>query len=96
MPFFLLIIGIVLLTVAIRGTQADLFTLLKSDFSGQNNFFLWVLAFIILIGLGYWKTIRPATDAFMILLIIVIFLAAYKDDKDLFSSFVSQLKQGTS
>lgn len=98
MPFFLLFAGIILLVVVIRGsdTTTQFVNLLKSDFSGQDNFFVWVLAFIFLIALGYWKTIRPITDTFLVLIIIVIFIAAYEKHNDLISSFMSQIKQGTS
>lgn len=91
-----MVIGIILLVTVIRGNQNELVELLKSDFSGQGNFIIWVLVFVVLVALGNWKTIRPITDAFIGLIIVVIFLAAYRDRKDLFSSFVSQLKEGTS
>ena len=95
MPFFLLVIGLILLVVSIRGNQDKLITLVKSDFTGEGNFFVWVLAIVILVSLGYWKTIRPVTDAFIVLLLIVIVLAAYKGNKDIISSFISQVKEGT-
>ena len=96
MPFFLLILGVIFLVTAVRGNQNDLIDLIKSDFSGQNNFFLWVLAIIIIVAVGQFKVIRPISDAFLGMIILVIILANYKNGKDIFSSFISQVKSGMS
>lgn len=96
MPFFLLIAGIIFLVAAIRGNQGELFSLLKEDFGGDNNFFVWVLAIVVIALLGNIKTIKPVSDAFLGLVILVIIVANYGRNKDLFSSFVDQVKQGTS
>lgn len=94
MPFFLLIIGIIFLVAVIRGNQNDLLNLVKSDFGGSNNFLLWVMAIVIIVALGSFKTIRPVSDAFLGLIILVIIVANYKRG-DLFSNFLSQVKRGT-
>lgn len=96
MAIFLLLIGLLLVVTAIRGTQSDFFDLLKNDFSGQNNFVLWSLAFVFLVSLGYIKAIKPVTNAFMWLLLVVIFLGARNSNKDIFGDFVAQVKEGTS
>jgi len=44
MALAFIVIGIVFLAAAIRGTQADLFDVLKDDFTGPNNFLYWGLA----------------------------------------------------
>ena len=96
MPLFLLLLGIIFLVAAIRGNQNDLLDLLKEDFSGQNNFLLWVMALVILVGLGQFKAIRPVSDAFLGLVILVIIIANYNKTGDLFTKFISQVKSGTS
>lgn len=96
MPIFLLVIGAVFLISAIRGNQCDLIDLLKSDFSGKNNFLLWVMAIVIIVALGTFKAIKPVSDAFLGLVILVIIVAKYKDGKDIFGSFLTQVKNGTS
>lgn len=96
MPIFLLAIAVIFLVASIRGNQNDLIDLLKSDFSGQNNFLLWVLAIVVIVGLGTFKTIRPISDAFLGLVILVIIIANYKGSGDIFSSFITQVKRGTS
>lgn len=75
MPFVFVVIGLLFLVVAIRGTQAEMFALLKSEFVGTNSFVPWVAALLILGSLGYAKPIRPITDAMMGLIILVMILA---------------------
>lgn len=96
MPLFLLLLGVIFLVAAIRGNQNDLLDLLKDDFSGDNNFLLWVLSLVILVGVGQFKAVRPISDAFLGLIILVIIIANYKRGGDIFSSFIVQLKSGTS
>ena len=75
MPFVLLALGILFLVVSIKGTQGDLFDLLKSEFAGSNSFIVWASALIILGLLAYIKPIRPIVHAFMVLLVLVLVLA---------------------
>lgn len=74
MPFALLIIGAVLLVSAVRNTQDDLFALTKGDFTGQANFVYWVVALLIIGGVGYIPKLKPISDAFFILVLVVLFL----------------------
>lgn len=74
MPFVFVVVGIGLVVVAIRGTQATAFQLLQSEFSGPNSFIKWALAIFILGGLGYVPVIRPVTRAMLLLVLLVIFL----------------------
>jgi hypothetical protein len=92
MPLFLIVVGLVLLVASIRGTQKELFDTLKSDFTGSNNFVFWVLALGIISALGTIKTIRPVTQGFLALVILVIFLV----NRGLIPSFIDQVKRGTS
>ena len=92
MPLALIVIAIVLLISAIRGTQSDLAALLKKDFTGEGNFLYWILALGSVGALGYIKPLRPISNAFLVLLLIVFVLAANKGGKDFFSSLLSQVK----
>lgn len=96
MPFFLLFVGIIFMVTAIRGTQGELFTLLKDDFAGTNNFFVWVMAIVIIVLAGNIKAFKPVSDAFLGLVILVIIVANYGRGKDLIGSFLDQVKAGTS
>lgn len=92
MPLIFLLVGIVLLVVAVRGKTAptDLITLLKSDFTGQNNFGIWVLAIFGIGALGYVSGLKPIANAFLLLVVVVILLS----NKGFFSQF-SNAVQGT-
>lgn len=91
MPLALLAFGALLLIAAIRGTQDDLFALLKKDFTGQGNFFLWILAILLVGSVGYVKQLRPISNAFLVLILLVFILAANKGGRDFFSSLLSQI-----
>lgn len=96
MAWAFLFVGVLLLIAAWKKKQGDLFKLLKDDFTGEGNFFYWVLAIIALVALGSFRPIRPVTDAFLGLVILIIVIAPYRNGRDLFSEFRSQVKEGTS
>jgi hypothetical protein len=74
MPFALLIVGVFLLVASIRDSQDTLFALLKSDFTGQNNFFYWFIAILVIGAVGYIKPLKPLSNAFLVLVVLVLFL----------------------
>ncbi len=74
MPFVLIIAGVVLLIAAIRNTQQELFLLLAKDFTGPNNFIYWFLSILIIGAIGYVPRLKPVSDGFLILVILVLFL----------------------
>lgn len=74
MPFFFIIVGLVMVISAVRGTHTELLCLLRNDFRGHNNFVYWTFAILVLGALGYIKTIQPATRMFMALIVVVLFL----------------------
>ena len=89
MPFVLLFLGILFLIVAVRGTQDTFFSLLKSEFIGTNSFIVWGAALVILGLLAYVKPIRPAAQAMMGLVLLIIFLA---NKGGVFSQFNAALR----
>lgn len=91
MPLALLAAGLILLVSAMRGTTGDLFSLVKSDFTGQGNFLIWILVLAAVGSVGYVKTLRPISNAFLVLVLLVFLLAANKGGRDFFSSLVSQI-----
>lgn len=77
MPFALIIVGLVLLVAAIRGTTSGpdgLFELVKGDFQGEGNFVYWVVSILIIGSIGYIPRLRPLSVAFLTLVIVVLFL----------------------
>jgi len=92
MPFVLIILGVVFLTVAVRNTQDELFRLVKGDFTGPNNYAYWVLAILIIGAVGYIPRLKPISTAFLILVVLVLIL---KKGTGFFDSFNQQLASGT-
>lgn len=84
----LVILGIVLLVSAIRGTYGQLGTLLVGDFTGSNNFFFWVAAVAILGMLGYIPYLQTPMRA---LLALVILAFALKNGTGFFANLQSAL-----
>lgn len=75
MPYVLLLFGAVLFVSGIRGTNKDLWALVKGDFTGNKSFLLWIAAIAIVGGAGYIKPLKGLSVAFMTLLLIVLFLS---------------------
>lgn len=94
MPLFLAAIATIFLVSAIKGTLTTskagpgLLDLLRGDFVGQNNFLIWLAAIIGLGSLGYIKQIQPIVNAFLGLVILVLFLS----HKGFFDQFVAAAK----
>jgi hypothetical protein len=74
MPFALLMIGILLLTVAVRNRQTEFVQLVRGDFSGPGNFMYWVLALVVLGSIGYIPKAKPVANLFIVLILIVLIL----------------------
>lgn len=87
MPVALFLIGAIFLTAAVRGKQDLLFSTLKDDFTGPNNFFYWALAIFIIAMLGNYKPLRPISNAFMVL----VFLALFLSHRGFFNRFMEQM-----
>lgn len=99
MAFAFLFAGLLLLVSGVRGTQDDLFKLVRSDFTGPGNFINWAGA-VILIGLvGYIRPLRPVSQAFLVLLIVVLLLTKGNPKMPqggFFAQLFAQLKAGGS
>jgi len=66
--------GLALFVAGVRDKQGDLFTLVHGDFTGAGNFIYWVLSILIVGSVGYVKDLKPLSDAFLMLILIVLFL----------------------
>lgn len=75
MPLAFLVAGIVLIVAAVRGKQDELFDLLKHDFTGQNNFLIWLAALGAVGAAGYIPGLAPVSRAMLVLVLIVLVLA---------------------
>jgi hypothetical protein len=82
MPLFFGAIGIVLIICAVNNTLANgkdgLVDLVKGDFTGPNNFLVWLIAILIAGAFGYIPKFKPVSYAFLGLIFIVLLLANQK------------------
>lgn len=92
MPFVFLIIGIVLVIAGVRDKSADLYTLIKGDFTGANNYLYWMVSILIIGAIGYIEVLKPVSRAFMVLVIIVLFISANKQGVGFFKQFQNALQ----
>ena len=88
MPFLFIIAGIVMIVSAVRGTNQDLVGLLKSDFTGKGNFIYWVLSIMAIGAVGYIPNLQPLSRAFLVLVVIVLFL---RNGTGVFSQFTAAI-----
>ncbi len=92
MPFALVLIGLILIIVAVRGTYGEFFDLLAGDFTGQTNFIWWVISIMVVGGLGYIPKLKPISNAFLVLILLVLVLS----NRGFFESFIAQIRGETS
>lgn len=74
MPFALLTIGMILIITGFQNTYAEFGKLVAGDFTGKGNFLYWILAIGVVGAIGYNKTAQPFSRAFIVLLLVVLFL----------------------
>ena len=79
MPILFGLFGLILIVAGVRGrvTQGNpsLVSLVKGDFTGNDPFWKWILAILLIGSLGYVPGLRPVSRAFMALVIIVFLLS---------------------
>lgn len=92
MPFILIVLGIMLLVVGFRGTQDDFLTLLKGDFTGSGNFIFWIVSIVVIGMIGYVPKLKGLSDAFLTLVILVLFLS----HGGFFAQFNTAIRSATS
>lgn len=74
MPFALVIIGLILILSGYQNTHAALGKQLAADFTGEGNFFWWVLAIGVVGAIGYATRFQTASRMFMALILIAMVL----------------------
>lgn len=88
MPFALIIVGLALLVSGVRGTNGELFSLVKGEFSGDGNFAHWIVAILIVGSLGYISSLQKLSRAFLALIIVALFV---KRGNGIFDKFNQQI-----
>lgn len=86
MAFVLIIFGVAFLLAGYHGNASKLFSKIGGEFSGTPSFGKWAIAILTIGGLGYIKPFKTISDAFIILVLVVLFLS----NKGFFASFSQQ------
>jgi hypothetical protein len=89
MAFALLFIGLALIIVTARNTQATFTDRVANDFKGPGNFFYWIVAIVIIGAVGYVPKLKPVSDIFLVLVLLAVFLQAGKNG--VFQQFTSAI-----
>lgn len=87
MPFAFIFIGLILIIVGFRGEHERFNATLRDDFTGSTNYVYWVAAILALGAVGSVKSLRGLSDAFIVLLVLVLFLS----NKGFFAKLEEQL-----
>jgi hypothetical protein len=99
MAFALILMGLVMIVAAVRNQQSQLVCLIQGDFSTQGNFLYWIVALLIIGAVGYVEKLKPVSDAFLVLIILVLFLASGNSAKlpggGFFKQFTEAITGGT-
>lgn len=74
MAFALVFAGLTLVIATLRGNLRFLAALFASEFQGQGSFIYWLAAVMMIGAVGYIKPLRPLSNAFLVLIMIVLIL----------------------
>lgn len=75
MALALFFIGLILVVSGIKGTQSQLATLLASEFTGDNNFWAFIVGIFFLGALGYYPPLRNTSRLLIGLVLVVLVLS---------------------
>lgn len=71
----LIVVGLILVVVGIRGTQNELGALLADDFTGPGNFWYFIFGIVFLGSLGYYPPLRNTSRLLIVLTLLVFMLS---------------------
>jgi hypothetical protein len=94
MILIFLIVGILLVSTGIRGTEHELGARLTADITGQDGFLAWLGAIFLVSGIGLIPGFGKVRDALFILILVVILLANGKFFSNLVSAITTTEAQG--
>lgn len=72
MIFGLLLLGLLLIAVALKGTEHELGQRLQDDLLGADGFIAWIFAIMAIGALGYVPGLETASNYLLVLLMVVI------------------------
>lgn len=90
MPFALVVIGLLMIVSGGRNTYQQFGAQIKGDFTGDKNFTYWLASIGVVGAVGYIEPLRTFSRAFMVLIIVVMFLS----NGGFFEKFTAALAKG--
>lgn len=75
MPIAFIFIGSIFVVAAVQGNARELGSLLKDDFTGNNNFIFWLAAITMVGAIGYVDELEPLSDGFLVLIVLALLLS---------------------
>lgn len=79
-----------MVVAGVRGQGANLVTTTKAQFTGKNNFAYWLVSILVIGAIGYAKPLQPLSRAFLVLVIVVLFLTSGNGNAGFFAQFQKQ------
>lgn len=79
MPVIAILLGIVLIDLALRGTEHEFAQQLSEDFSG-GNFWAWLAAISIIGAIGYYEPAKRVSNLGIALVVLAMILANEKQN----------------
>lgn len=89
----LIFAGLILIVAAFRGAQQDLYDLVAGDFTGPNNFIVWVFAIVLVGSLGFIPKLKGFANVLLALVVLAIFLSKGKGFFDQISTAVKSFSK---
>lgn len=96
MPFALTFTGLLLIITGFQDTYKQFGAQVSGDFTGNNNFLFWLASIIIIGSLGYVKALEGFSRAFMVLILFVMVISAYKQNPNIFANVSTSISSGSS
>lgn len=94
MPLLLIFIGLLLVITGFQDSYKALGSQVQKDFTGQDNFFYWLLALAALGALGYFNKLKTFSDVIMGLIILVM-IVSKNQGVTFFENLIPSLQQGS-
>lgn len=91
MIFGLILLGLLLMDTAIKGTQHELGQQLQSDLIGANGFIVWIFAILAIGAIGYIPGLKTASNYLLALLLTVVVIR----NGGVFQQFQTALQQAS-
>lgn len=71
----LIVIGAIFLAVSVNNKTREFQSILQSDFTGERNYFAWIVAMFAIGAIGIVRELRPVSDGLLVLVILVLILS---------------------